>query len=54
MVRKRMLRIIKSKETAKWQWLQNPSEVNGANKNSKRREASKYLRKREGISEIKN
>jgi hypothetical protein len=36
--------IIRSTETAKLQWLQDPSEINGDNLNNVRREASRHLR----------
>jgi hypothetical protein len=39
-----MLRIIRSKETAKLQWLQNPNEINGENLNSIICEASRHFR----------
>jgi hypothetical protein len=39
-----MLKIIRSKETAKLQWLQDPSEISGDNLNSVRCEASRYFR----------
>jgi hypothetical protein len=39
-----MFKIIRSKETAKLQWLQDPSEINGDNLNNVRREASRHFR----------
>jgi hypothetical protein len=53
MVRRRMLKIIRSKKQAKFQWLQDPSEINGDNLNNVRHEASKHFRnkKREYLKE---
>jgi hypothetical protein len=39
-----MLKIIRSKETAKFQWLQDPSEINGDNLNNVRCDASRHFR----------
>jgi hypothetical protein len=39
-----MLKIIKSRKTAKLQWLQDPSEINGDNLNNVRKEASRHFR----------
>jgi hypothetical protein len=39
-----LLKIIGSKETAKLQWLQDPSEINGDNLNNVRCEASRHFR----------
>jgi hypothetical protein len=39
-----MLKIIRSKETARLLWLQNPSEINGENLNNVRCEASRQFR----------
>jgi hypothetical protein len=39
-----MLRIVRVKETAKLQWLQDPSEINGDNLNNVRREASRHYK----------
>jgi hypothetical protein len=39
-----MLRIIISKQQAKLQWLQDPSEINGDNLKNVRREASRHFR----------
>jgi hypothetical protein len=39
-----MLKIIRSKETDKLQWLQDPSEINWDNLNNVRREASRHFR----------
>jgi hypothetical protein len=39
-----MVKIIRSKEQAKWQWLQEPSEINEDNQNNVRREASRHYR----------
>jgi hypothetical protein len=39
-----MIKINRSKEKAKLQWLQDPSEINGDNLNNVRREASRYFR----------
>jgi hypothetical protein len=39
-----MLKIIRSEETAKLQWLQDPSEINGDNLNNVRLEASRHFR----------
>jgi hypothetical protein len=39
-----MLKISRSKETVKLQWLQDPSEINGDNLNNVRHEASRYFR----------
>jgi hypothetical protein len=44
MVLRGMLKISRSKETVKLQWLQDPSEINGDNLNNARREASRYFR----------
>jgi hypothetical protein len=49
MVRRRMLKIIRSKERSELQWLQDPSEINGDNLNNLRREASRYFRNKRGI-----
>jgi hypothetical protein len=38
-----MIRIIRSKKTAKLQWLQDPSEINGDNLNNIRCEASRHI-----------
>jgi hypothetical protein len=40
-------RIIKTKETQKLQWLQNPSEINGDNMNNVRCAASRHFRNKE-------
>jgi hypothetical protein len=39
-----MLKIITSREQAKLQWLQDPSEINGDNLNNARCEASRHFR----------
>jgi hypothetical protein len=39
-----MLRIIRSKETSQLQWLQDPSKINGDNKNNTRCETSRHFR----------
>jgi hypothetical protein len=39
-----MLRIIRSEETSKLQWLQDPSEINWDNLNNVRRETSRHFR----------
>jgi hypothetical protein len=39
-----MFKIITSKETAKLQWLQDQSEINGDNLKNARREASRHFR----------
>jgi hypothetical protein len=39
-----MLRIIRPEETAKLQWLQDPSEINGDNLKNVRRETSRHFR----------
>jgi hypothetical protein len=39
-----MLRIIRSEEKAKLQWLQDPSEINGDNLNNVRHEISRHYR----------
>jgi hypothetical protein len=45
MVRETMLKFIRSKEKAKFQLLEDPSEINGDNLNNVRSEASRYFRK---------
>jgi hypothetical protein len=47
-------KLVHQRKQAKLQWLQDPSEVNGNNLNNVRREASRYFRKEEGISERQN
>jgi hypothetical protein len=45
MVQRRMLQIIRSKEQAKFQWLQDPSEINGVNPNNVRHVAIRHFKK---------
>jgi hypothetical protein len=42
--------LIDHKKQAELQWLQDPSEINGDNLNNVKREASRYFKKKEGIS----
>jgi hypothetical protein len=44
MLRGWMLRIIRAKETRQLQWLQDPSEISGDNRNNIIWEASRYFR----------
>jgi hypothetical protein len=39
-----MLKISRPRKQAKWQWLQDPSEINGDNLKIVRREVSRYFR----------
>jgi hypothetical protein len=45
--------LLDQRKQAKLQWLQDPREINGDNLNNIRRDASRYFRKKEGISERK-
>jgi hypothetical protein len=48
-----MFKIITSREQAKLKLLQDPSEINGDNTKNKRREASRYFRKKRGYLKVK-
>jgi hypothetical protein len=53
MVRRRCSELLDKGKQAKLQWLQDPSEINGANLNNIRREASKHFgnKKREYLKD---
>jgi hypothetical protein len=47
-------KLLDRRKQTKLLWLQDPSEINGDSLNNVRREASRYFRNKEGISERQN